>query len=130
MWARDSADVGVAASLPYMRTVCVAAPCPRHFSGPPGPESLGWGLGPKHVLLACVSDRGTWLFDEWLLSPRSGLSKGCSGPEHSAFNPNPLARVMLLDSRKCTLNCRLLGIRERVSETSDIAALKLLKFCF
>src|SRR5450830_2200846 len=28
-----------------MRTVCVAAPCPRHFSGPLGPESLGWRLG-------------------------------------------------------------------------------------
>ena len=33
-------------SLPYWRTVCVAAPCPRHFSGPLGPECpcgrLGW----------------------------------------------------------------------------------------
>jgi len=43
--ARENADGGVAASLPYMRTVCVAAPCPRHFSGPLGPESLGWRLG-------------------------------------------------------------------------------------
>ncbi|ATD61161.1 hypothetical protein CNX70_14090 [Janthinobacterium svalbardensis] len=65
------------------------------------------------------------------LSPRSGLSKGVFRlSKHRAFNPNSLARVMLLDSRQCTLNCRVFGIREGVIETSDIAALKLLKFCF
>ena len=57
---------------------------------------------------------------------RSRLSKHRSGPEHCAFNPNPFARVMLFDSRKCILNCRRVGIRKRIGETSDIAALQLL----
>src|SRR5450830_2112077 len=34
-----------------MRTVCVAAPCPRHFSGPLGPKAFAWVLGVLLLLL-------------------------------------------------------------------------------
>src|SRR5450830_2143273 len=61
-----------------MRTVCVAAPCPRHFSGPLGPRAFAWVLG-AGLLLRCQRSTNAltvsqavlpeWVARTWLRPP-------------------------------------------------------------